>query len=132
MTKSTGRDRLQTVRARSFHIARWSLETGTTVPVSHVWSRATSTATGREPFAIDRERFGNVSCEHSISDTLICFFTLGITCLFHVVSLSCMCHEVKELAFVCKLVEWWSKAEADEMGSSGQMNLLLRCDDLIK
>ena len=35
-------------------------DTGTLVPVSPVWTRAT----GREPFAIDRERFGNVSCGH--------------------------------------------------------------------
>ena len=61
-TKSTGRDRSRTVRARSFLVERWFLETGTSVPVSPVWTRAT----GREPFAIDRERFGNVSCGHTL------------------------------------------------------------------
>ena len=54
-------DRSRTVRARSFTVERWFLETGTSVPpVSPVWTRAT----GREPFAIDRERFGKVSCGH--------------------------------------------------------------------
>ena len=47
-TKSTGHNRSRTVRARSFLVARWFLETGTSVPVSTVWTRAT----GREPFAI--------------------------------------------------------------------------------
>ena len=57
LTKSTGRDRSRTLLACSFPIARWSLETGRSVPVSPVWTRAT----GREPFAIDHDRFGNVS-----------------------------------------------------------------------
>ena len=50
-------------RARSFHVARWSLETGTSVPVAPVWTRAT----GRELVAIDRARFGKVSCGHGLS-----------------------------------------------------------------
>ena len=56
-------DRAQPIaiaRARSFHVARWSLETGTSVPVAPVWTRAT----GRELVAIDRARFGKVSCGH--------------------------------------------------------------------
>ena len=51
-----------TDRARSFHVARWSLETGTSVPVAPVWTRAT----GRELVAIDRARFGKVSCGHGL------------------------------------------------------------------
>ena len=39
-TNSTGRDRSRSI-ARSFHVARWSLETGTSVPVAAVWTRAT-------------------------------------------------------------------------------------------
>ena len=62
MTKSTGCDRLRTVRARSFLVERWSLETGTFVQVSPMWTRAT----GREPFAIDREQVANVSCGHGL------------------------------------------------------------------
>ena len=56
-------DRAQPIaidRARSFHVARWSLETGTSVPVAPVWTRATR----RELIAIDRARFGKVSCGH--------------------------------------------------------------------
>ena len=49
-------------RARSFHVARWSLEIGTSVPVAPMWTRAT----GRELVAIDRARFGKVSCGHSL------------------------------------------------------------------
>ena len=49
-------------RARSFHVARWSLETRTSVPVAPVWTRAT----GRELVAIDRARFGKVSCGHGL------------------------------------------------------------------
>ena len=59
-------DRAQPIaidRARSFHVARWSLETGTSVPVAPVWTRAT----GRELVAIDRARFGKVSCGHGLS-----------------------------------------------------------------
>ena len=58
-------DRAQPIaidRARSFHVARWSLETGTSVPVAPVWTRAT----GRELVAIDRARFGKVSCGHGL------------------------------------------------------------------
>ena len=51
-----------TDRARSNHVARWSLETGTSVPVAPVWTWAT----GREPFAIDRDRYGKVSCGHGL------------------------------------------------------------------
>ena len=51
-----------TNRARSFHVARWSLETGTSIPVTPVWTQAT----GREPFAIDRDQFWNVSCGHGL------------------------------------------------------------------
>ena len=49
--------------ARSFHVARWSLETGTSIPVSPLWTRAT----GRKPFAINRDRFGKVSCGHGLT-----------------------------------------------------------------
>ena len=62
-------DRSRTVRARLFLVERWFLETGTSVPVSPVWTRAT----GREAFAIDRERFGNVSCGHDLSVVSISF-----------------------------------------------------------
>ena len=58
-------DRAQPIaidRARSFHVARWSLETGTSVPVEPMWTRAT----GRELVAIDRARFGKVSCGHGL------------------------------------------------------------------
>ena len=46
-------DRAQPIaidRARPCHVARWSLETGTSVPVAPVWTRAT----GHELVAIDR------------------------------------------------------------------------------
>ena len=49
--------------ARSFHVARWSLETGTSVPVAPVWTRAT----GRELVAIDRAQFGKLSCGHGLT-----------------------------------------------------------------
>ena len=58
-------DRAQPIaidRALSFHVARWSLETGTSVPVAPVWTRAT----GRELVTIDRARFGKVSCGHGL------------------------------------------------------------------
>ena len=66
-TKSSGRDRSRTVRARSFLVAVYSLETGTSIPVSLVGTRAT----GREPFAIDRKPYAKVSCGHALRDDLI-------------------------------------------------------------
>ena len=51
-----------TDRAHSFLVARWSLETGRSVPVSDVRTQAT----GREPFAINREPVANVSCGHGL------------------------------------------------------------------
>ena len=68
-------DRAQPIaidRARSFHVARWSLETGTSVPVAPVWTRAT----GRELVTIDRARFGKVSCGHGLRLGLQCVFEL--------------------------------------------------------
>ena len=61
-------------RVRSFHIARWSLETGTSVPVAPVWTRAT----GHELVAIDRARFGKMSCGHGLSITTWCLERYGL------------------------------------------------------
>ena len=85
-------DRAQPIaidRARSFHVARWSLETGTSVPVAPMWTRAT----GRELVAIDRARFGKVSCGHGLRSQ--CIWHPSSQCLYPgplLCDLLCHCH----------------------------------------
>ena len=64
MTKLTGRNRSRSIApARSISRGGLYIETGTSVPVAPVWTRAT----GRELVAIDRARFGKVSCGHGLT-----------------------------------------------------------------
>ena len=74
--KSTGRDRSRTVCARSFLVERWSLETGTSIPVSPVGSlercqkvekvdRTRPIANGLRPLVPGREVVSRNRNEHS-------------------------------------------------------------------